>query len=249
MGIPTQSERPDKDHVEHHNSGLGPVSTWSFSALQVFEQCPHRTYLKRIANVEEPQHEAAARGTKIHDIAEKWVDGTLEGELPKELGKLPASFEALREAYLEGRVELEGDWGYDIMWQPCGWTDDAVWARVKCDAVEHEDETSIRVIDYKTGKKFGNELKHNQQLMLYAVATFLRFPECQFVNAELWYLDEGKTTSKQYTREMAERFQKSWHERALRMTTCKDFRPNPSKINCRWCSYRQSGHCDWAVDP
>lgn len=244
-----QTTRPDKDKVEHHNKGPGAIPTWSFSALQVFEQCPHRMYLKRVQKLEEPQHEAAARGTQIHEIAENWVNGTIEGELPKELGKLPASFEALREAYVEGRVELEGDWGYDIEWQPCGWNDETVWARIKCDAVEHEDESSIRVIDYKTGKKFGNEVKHNSQLMLYAVATFLRFPNCQFVNAELWYLDEGKTTSKSYSREMAMKFHPTWHERALRMTTCDEFRPNPSKINCRWCHYRKSGDCAWGVDP
>jgi hypothetical protein len=61
-------------------------------------------YLKRVQKLEEPQHEAAARGTKIHDMAERWVMGELGEELPKELGKLPASFEALREAYDDGRV-------------------------------------------------------------------------------------------------------------------------------------------------
>ena len=244
-----QTERPDKHKLAHYTADLGAVPTWSFSALQVFEQCPHRMYLKRVQKLEEPQHEAAARGTKIHDLAEKWVMGEAGEELPKELGKLPAGFEALREAYDDGRVELEGDWGFDIEWQTCGWTDESVWARVKCDAVEFEDETSIRVIDYKTGKKFGNELKHNQQLMLYAVATFLRFPDCQFVNAELWYLDEGKTTSKSYTREMAMKFHPTWHERALRMTTCNDFKPVPSKANCRWCHYRKSRDCAWGVDP
>mgnify|MGYP003647504656 CR=1 FL=1 len=242
-------ERPDKAKVEHHNKGLGPIPTWSFSALQTFEQCPHRMYLKRVQKIQESQHEAAARGTKIHDLAENWVRGNAGDDLPKELSKLPSSFRELRDAYDDKRVELEGDWGFDIEWQKCGWTDDAVWARVKCDAVEFEDERSIRVIDYKTGKKFGNELKHNQQLMLYAVATFLRFPECRFVNAELWYLDEGKTTSKQYTLDMAMKFQPMWHERALRMTTCDDFRPSPSKSNCRWCHYRKSGDCGWAVDP
>ena len=36
-----------------------------------------------------------------------------------------------------------------------------VWARIKLDAIVHEDETSARVIDYKTGRQFGNEIAHD----------------------------------------------------------------------------------------
>ena len=42
----------------------------------------------------------------------------------------------------------------------------------KLDAYVKEDDTSARVIDYKTGKRFGNEIGHSQQCLLYAIAAF-----------------------------------------------------------------------------
>ena len=105
-------------------------------------------------------------------------------------------------------------------------------------------------INYKTGKKFGNEISHSQQGLLYAIGTFFRYPELEYVQVEFWYLDKGETTKKQYTREQAMQFAPGWHSRALVMTTATDFDPTPSKDSCRWCSYRKGDHpeCHWGVD-
>jgi len=94
------------------------------------------------------------------------------------------------------------------------------WARIKLDALVHQDEQSARVIDYKTGKKWGNEISHSQQALLYAIGTFLRYPDLEFVNS-----------------------------RAVKMTTETEFNPTPSKSSCRWCSYRQGDdpQCQWGV--
>jgi hypothetical protein len=54
-----------------------------------------------------------------------------------------------------------------------------VWGRIKLDAFVHETETSARVIDYKTGKAFGNEIAHSQQALVYAIGSFFRYPDLQ----------------------------------------------------------------------
>lgn len=228
---------------------FGPVKTWSFSALSVFETCPQKISLSKIAKIPEPQHPAAARGTAIHQMAEDYVRGKY-AELPKELSKFPVGMKLLKDTYenTPDMIEMEGDWGFDLGWQPTNYYGADVWCRVKCDVVLHEDATSLRVIDYKTGKSWGNEIKHAQQLMLYAIATFEKYPEIEHVSSELWYLDEGKTLEKNYIRTVAKEFRKGWHNRALRMTTATEFDANPSKANCRFCTYRKTGDCEWAVD-
>ena len=123
--------------------------------------------------------------------------------------------------------------------QPVGWLEDKTWGRIKLDAMVLEDETSARVIDYKTGRKDGNEIPHSHQALLYAIGSFYKYPDLQYAQTELWYLDKGETMIKNYTRNDAMVFAPGYYQRAIRMTTATDFNPTPSKQNCRWCSYRK----------
>ena len=91
--------------------------------------------------------------------------------------KFEKQFADLRAGYLDGTVELEGEWGFTTDWEPTGWLSDDTWARIKLDAYVKQDKTSARVIDYKTGKRFGNEIAHSQQCLLYAIAAFARDPD------------------------------------------------------------------------
>ena len=126
------------------------------------------------------------------------------------------------------------------------------WARIKLDALVNEDETSCRVIDYKTGKKFGNEIAHGQQGLVYAIATFLRYPHIEHARTEFWYLDKGETTIKDYSRATAMEFLPGLYRRAIKMTTETNWEPKPSKDACRWCDYKKSYEespaiCKWGV--
>ena len=158
--------------------------------------------------------------------------------MPDTLNKFTKQFEHLRKLYNDSKVELEGEWGFTIEWEACHWMAPDVWARIKLDAIVHENETSARVIDYKTGRQFGNEIGHGQQALTYAIGSFLRYPKLQHVQTELWYLDHGTVTEHSYTRDQALLFLPKLHERAMVMTTAEKFPPNPSKTNCKWCSYK-----------
>jgi len=244
----TQSTRPDADKIMSDKPPLGPVRAWSYSALKVFEECPYRTFLSRVKKIKEPSSPAADRGTQIHQEAEDYVNGTL-GEFPSNLEKFKDDFKTLRALFAEAKVELEGDWAFTEEWEICGWMESRTWARIKLDALVREDEQSARVIDYKTGKKWGNEIGHSQQALLYAIATFVRYPSIEFVQTELWYLDKGETTVKTFTRAEATQFLPGFHARATRMTSEFDFEPSPSKSACRWCSYRKGDNpeCEWGI--
>ena len=246
----TQEKRPDLiDAIEvNDDTELGHVPAWSHSALKVFETCAYKTYLAKVKRIKEDYGPAAARGSDIHQQAEDYVSGKL-GELPDTLQKFKKQFEVLREEFINGVVELEGDWGFTRQWETCGWMAPDVWARVKLDALMHESETSARVIDYKTGKYFGNEISHSQQALTYAIASFFRYPKLEIVKTELWYLDHGKTTEQIYTRDEAMVFMPNLHQRATVMTTATKFPPNPSNVNCRWCSFGkgENPYCEWGI--
>lgn len=250
MAIMTQEKRADIIPFAVPET-LGDVRAWSYSALKVFEECPYRTYISKVKGVREPSNPAADRGTQIHNYAEEFVDGRL-GTLPDSLKKFEAKFLELRELYIQAKVELEGDWAFTLEWEPTAWVGKDTWARIKLDALVHQSEESARVIDYKTGRKWGNEMAHGQQGLLYAIATFFRYPKIQFVQTEFWYLDKNEITKKQFTRAEAMLFAPGFHHRGVKMTTCTDFEPTPSASSCKWCKFKEPigddpAQCTWGV--
>lgn len=247
----TQDVRPDLSSIENNsskNKELGLIPAWSYSSLKTYETCPYRIYIAKVKKIQEDYGPAADRGSQIHLQAEDFVQNKIE-QMPDTLKKFQNQFEVLKSLYVEGKVELEGEWGFTIDWKTCDWMDKEVWARIKLDAIVHESPTSARVIDYKTGKKFGNEIAHGQQALTYAIGSFFKYPELEHVQTELWYLDQKETSLQAYTREEAMMFMPNINNRALNMTSATKFPPNPSSYSCKWCSYKNGEHplCEWGV--
>ena len=152
----------------------------SFSRLAEFENCAWATKLKLIDRVPEPERSlppgktehANDRGSRIHDECEKFVRG--QGPLPREAKEFAQHFDALKGHFDAGRASLEGEWGFTVDWLPCDYNAPEVWLRVKADAVVWLSKKRAVVIDYKTGRKFGNEIKHAEQVQLYAMAVMIR---------------------------------------------------------------------------
>ena len=233
-----------------------PITSWSYSRLSVWEQCKFRAQLQYGQKIPEPERplppgkteHANDRGTRIHDAAEQFVRGT--GPFIKEMESFRPEFESLRTLFLEDRVSLEGEWGMDQNWDPCSW--DSAWQRLKLDALVFLSDYEAVVIDYKSGKKYGNEIKHAEQCQSYQLNTFLRYPQLEIVHTELWYLDQNDITCQTYSRNQGLKFRHSFNRRALAMTTATEFPANPTTWTCRYCAYSTreggTGHCDKGVD-
>lgn len=220
------------------------IKSWSFTRIQDFGECPYRAKLKYVDKLPDPHpHPAAERGTNIHQKAEDYVSGKTS-ELAPELKRFAEEFTTLRTSFKEGKVSLEGEWGFNTNWEPCAWQH--AWGRIKADAVVHPEPALAVVIDYKTGRKFGNEVKHAEQLQLYALAVCLREPTVEHVIAELWYLDQDDLTRLDVSRKAAEmKFFKHFDRKAYKLTSATTFKANPNKFTCKWCAYRD-GVCEYA---
>ena len=229
------------------------IPTWSFSRIQDFEQCKRRAKLKYLDKIPEPERplppgkteHANDRGTRIHDAGERFARGGIE--LIPELQKFKPEFERLKALYAAGKVSLEGEWAMDRSWEPVAWASSDAWLRLKLDALVFLSPTEAVAIDYKTGKRFGNEVKHNEQLQLYQLVTFLRYPKLETIHVELWYLDVDELVTVTYTRNQGLRFRRSFENRGNAMTTCTEFPPNPNIFSCKWCPYKGTEHCDKGV--
>jgi hypothetical protein len=239
-------------------AGVIPIKAWSYSRLNVFETCKLRSKLAVVDKIPEPPRplppgkteHANDRGTRVHTAAELYVKGGVE--LVSELQWFAAEFEQLRELFKEGKVSLEGEWAFDRGWEPVAYMSSDVWVRIKCDIVVFLSETEAVVVDIKTGKRWGNEMKHAEQMRLYAATTFCKYPKLEKIRVELWYTDLDDIVEKDYTRLQGLTFLKNFEDRGHVMTTCEEFPPNPNAFSCKWCPYKPealggTGHCKVGV--
>ncbi len=223
------------------------IVSGSFTRLSDFETCPYRAKLKYVDKIPEPERGeptkgkewADERGSRIHDEAEQFVKGEIE-TLPLDLVHFSKEFHQVRELHNKGMITTEEMWCFDEHWKPIKETDyKNTRFRIKMDLTVRINPTWAAVIDYKTGKRYGNEIKHDQQKLTYAVGMFKRESKIQKVTTELWYLDlpNEDLFPTVLTRAQAGRLLRSLDERNKRMLEATSFPPKANKYNCRWCPY------------
>lgn len=228
-----------------------PIKRWSFSALRDFETCSYRIFLAKVEKapqpvIEDPNH-PLERGKRIHTEAEEFIKG--ENGLTRNLRKCESTLEQLHELYEQGLVDVEEKWGLDRQWRPVSWDNPECWGMVRLDAMVHGDR-GLHVYDHKTGKSWNKDVAHIQQMQLYAIAAFMYFPDTTLVETSLLYLDEGKESSRVYTRSALADLLPRWQARAERLTSATAFPAKPNKGNCRFCPFGRAngtGACAYDV--
>lgn len=226
-------------------------TSWSYSRLRDYKECPLKAKLKYLDKVPEPERPALARGNKVHELAESYIKGSIRC-IPKELKAFEELFKELRKActkelypvYVEETISLTKDWELTIWndWNNCT-------IRIKTDVMYIRpvlnSETGILghhafVIDWKTGKN-DNRFKdvYEEQLELFALGTLIRFPNVLAVHPALYYLDDGSIyvpENNRYERKQLEKLQKKWFKESKAMLNDRKFSPKPNG-NCKWCHY------------
>lgn len=238
------------------------IKAWSASRLDVYESCPHRAelkYLEKIPEAPRPappngKEHANDRGSRVHDVCERFVLGK-RNSLCTEARHFKDDLEKVRQLYADEptSVVCEEGWAFNDCWEPVNYKDyNNIWLRVIIDLLVFVSPTEAIVIDYKTGKRYGNEIKHGKQVQLYQLAAFERYPELEKVTTELWYTDQNELATMTFKRSQGLKFLKGYNERALRMTNAIEFPCKPSAYACRFCPYQKSrnkwlegtGDCD-----
>jgi len=233
------------------------IKAWSFSRLDDFESCPLKVRYKYIDKIPQPplvipegrDEHPLIRGRRIHDQAEMFVTKNIE--LIPDLSLFEEPLRELRTIHRErpADIAVEQQWAFDLNWDKTGWFSHDTWGRVMLDCGVRNDKL-MRVIDYKTGKKYPP--KHSQQGQLYGLVSSLRHPEIERFKTEFWYTDTGETLEREYSRIQLKIFQDDFNQRGLTMTTCTDFYAKPSMFACRFCPYSNSeqgnGFCEHSYD-
>jgi hypothetical protein len=187
------------------------------------------------------------RGHRVHESAELFVRG--ECELIPELNKFAENFVVLRDFFSRERyrVIMEERWAFNRNWEACGWSSENAWVRMLVDFLVIDIELGEAIIiDYKTGRKHGNEVKHATQGQLYQLAVFLRYPELENITVEFWYTDQNAITRTNYKRSFGMQFKELFTNFGNAVTNEIHFRPRSTPYTCKWCNFGRTsgtGHC------
>lgn len=236
----------------------------SYTRIADFEACPRKAFLKYSEKVPEPPQEDSPleRGTRIHETIERYIRGEID-ELPAECEGADPYATDFREALQAepGTVLQEQLWCFGGHWLPQEAFSSGTRFVAKLDVVQLLDHgLEARICDWKTGRKDGNEVKHADQMMFYTVAAFAWFENLTHVQVLLRYVDHGKDTFKEFTRQEAMQFLPKVEQRIAQVLDEKDFYPKPSLNHCRYCPYKTgklgkkknaaigTGHCNLNPD-
>ena len=156
--------------------------TWSYSNLNLYQQCPKKYYHLRIAkDIKEAPSDAIAFGNKIHKIAQEYVEN--DKPIPAEyVEAMQPSLDKLKS--MDGMKLCENKLGLTIDLKPCGFFDKNVWWRGIADIIILQDDKAFTV-DYKTGKK--SQYADLKQLEILSLALFKHYPHIKKVKAGLMF--------------------------------------------------------------
>ncbi len=224
-------------------TGGGPVKRWSFSTLDNFEACPKRVWFRTVQRVKVPPNDAMMRGNRVHDGLEKYLRGQVDFPDAALSEVAHVQFWLERLAPWRGLAIMEPRWGLDATWAPTGWWDDETWLWAKPDLVGldiHDPAGSeLTIVDFKTGKSYGKQLKHMRQLLVYAAAALSRYPSVQTFSLHVWYIDEkDDSLDRQIDRGAVQSFRARIHAQGMALTSETEFPATPSPRVCNWCDYR-----------
>lgn len=217
------------------------MTSWSYSSIKTFEQCPKKYYHLRVAkDVKDDGSEAMVYGNEVHKAAEEFIkSGT---PVPKKFEYVQGVLDALNKIEGEKHCELRlgvrrGPTGYEA----CGFLDGGVWWRGIIDLLILNGNKAF-IVDYKTGKNA--KYADTKQLDLLAAATFLHFPKVEQVKSALVYLVSNEFIRKQHVAREQAAYLEVFRDQLDRLSAAETsgvWNANAGPL-CGWCPVTSCEH-------
>lgn len=210
---------------------------WSHTSLDAFHNCPFAFYntriLKKFADV---PGTATLWGREVHTAFEHHQRDNVP--LPPHLREHQAFMDRLRG--LEGDLLVEQKVALTQRLVPCGQFDEGVWWRGVIDFAKICPKRAL-LVDYKTGKRKDNF----EQLQLFALHTFYKYPTIDEVSAFYYWLQIKQPSFKVFRREEIPALWKPFvpklkqYAEAFKTDT---WQPRPSGLCHGWCAVTDCEH-------
>lgn len=212
---------------------------WSYSAYADYAQCPAKYEGRKVLKLPEEAGPALLAGRVFHDQVAKHitVPGAPAPGRPIHKRLLPVVAQLQQ---IDDKV-VEMQWAYTKTWKTCGWFargSAPTWLRVILDVGLIYPDATAHVGDWKTGRRYDD---NDEQMELFALATFAQYTWVNDVETRLWYVDNGHEEIAEFKRAEEPALRAKWEDRAQRMLADRTFTPKPND-KCGFCvRARQNG--------
>ena len=222
------------------------MTTWSYSSLSLFDQCPKKYYhLRVVKDIVEPLSEAIYYGLEMHKAAELFIRDNIP--LPEKFIRFSNMLTTLKNIPGDKLCEYEMGVMYkEGKLEACGFNDENRYWRGIADLliVNHETKEA-RLVDYKTGKN--SKYADTKQLKLLAAATFLHFPDIVLVKAGLLFVVSEDFIREQFSadKDTPTKLFEPFHPIVNQLEQCFETRVwNPKRnFSCKaWCPVLECSH-------
>ena len=215
--------------------------THSYSAMKMYENCPLRYKMQRVDKVvKDVGGTAMVWGQDVHEALENNLrDGAPLTERYK-------SFQPLANAVVAGvpegaELKVEQELTLNEQLTPTGWWDSDAWLRSKLDVLVLHGDMALD-LDWKTGKRRPDFF----QLELFALQTFIAYPQINTVNSMFVWTQTGDTDSEVYKRVNLPALTDTFLSKVRRIEKSMETDTWPAKPSglCNWCPAKTM--CDFA---
>lgn len=220
---------------------MNAVKAWSFSAYDLYHQCPLKYKFEKIDKLKRTDTPALARGREVHDIIAKYLAKETE-HLPQTAVKAANARATYAEFRQFDNVIIEKQWGFNRQWHPTAYFGKDIWLRGVIDAGVLYDDMTAEVIDHKTGKKRSG---YADQLELFATTVFCQIPAVTHVTTRLQFVDfEEDPELAEFPASDKAGLIAKWNKKVEPMFNDTTFNPRPSD-KCHFCDFSRSkgGQC------
>lgn len=216
------------------------MTTWSYSSLKTFEQCPKKYYhLRVVKDVKDEGSDATLYGQELHKAAEDYLK---EGKpIPPKFQFIQDVVDAIKDIPGEKHCELKlGVKQTDAGYEPCGFFDKDVWWRGIGDVVVIQDDVAFS-LDYKTSKNA--KYADLKQLDILAAALFTHFPQIKKVKSALAFVVSNEFIRKEHFAEMRDSYFATFQPELDRLAAAEEtgvWNTNTGPL-CKFCPVH---HCE-----
>jgi hypothetical protein len=210
------------------------MTTWSYSSLKTFEQCPKKYYhLKVVKDVKDEGSEATIYGQDLHKAAEDYIKSGIP--IPPKFAYIQDTVDAIKN--IEGEKHCELKLGIKITddgYEPCDFFDKDVWWRGIGDVIVVNGETAYS-IDYKTSKNA--KYADLKQLDILAAALFVHFPQVKKIKSALAFVVSNEFVHKEHFAEMRDSYFALFNPELDRLASAQEtgvWNTNTGPL-CRYC--------------
>ena len=109
-----------------------------------------------------------------------------------------------------------------------------------------DDEPTVEVSDFKTGKLKDGYSEYSVQLELYGLAGLLSYPTAKRATSKLIFIDHGVVVPSQdeFVQKDVKKLKKKWEIMVRPMLNDTQFKEKPGQA-CRWCHFSKAkgGQC------